>query len=182
MTNSWLQHFGIQGMKWGVRRFRNKDGTLTDAGKRRYLNSNTGRLTRKGAKTFFNGKDTEFNEEGRNQMRYEKRGSDVQRSMHNERKLRRYNKYAGDAFIEAVQKFSDGAEKFESDWIKKHGRGSVGNVKYVTAIGKYWSSCFADANIKKIGLDYDNGKEWVKDLPLYNMEMFVNSVNIDVKE
>ena len=31
-----LQHYGIKGMKWGVRRYQNKDGTLTDAGKKRY--------------------------------------------------------------------------------------------------------------------------------------------------
>lgn len=31
-----LAHHGIIGMKWGVRRFQNKDGTLTTAGKRRY--------------------------------------------------------------------------------------------------------------------------------------------------
>lgn len=30
-----LYHHGILGQKWGVRRYQNKDGTLTDAGKRR---------------------------------------------------------------------------------------------------------------------------------------------------
>lgn len=31
-----LYHWGIKGMKWGVRRYQNKDGTLTPAGKKRY--------------------------------------------------------------------------------------------------------------------------------------------------
>lgn len=34
-----LAHYGIKGMKWGVRRFRNEDGTLTDAGKERYYSA-----------------------------------------------------------------------------------------------------------------------------------------------
>ncbi|MBR1703108.1 MAG: hypothetical protein IJ716_14370 [Lachnospiraceae bacterium] len=31
-----LTHHGILGMKWGVRRYQNTDGTLTEAGKKRY--------------------------------------------------------------------------------------------------------------------------------------------------
>ena len=32
----YLYHHGIKGMKWGVRRFQNTDGSLTPAGKKRY--------------------------------------------------------------------------------------------------------------------------------------------------
>ena len=31
-----LYHWGIKGMKWGVRRYQNKDGTLTSAGRKHY--------------------------------------------------------------------------------------------------------------------------------------------------
>lgn len=31
-----LAHYGVPGMKWGVRRYQNYDGTLTEAGKRQY--------------------------------------------------------------------------------------------------------------------------------------------------
>lgn len=33
-----LKHYGVLGMKWGVRRYQNEDGTLTSAGKKRYSN------------------------------------------------------------------------------------------------------------------------------------------------
>lgn len=35
-NNTTLAHYGVRGMRWGVRRYQNKDGTLTSAGKKRY--------------------------------------------------------------------------------------------------------------------------------------------------
>lgn len=33
---NYLEHSGVKGMRWGVRRYQNEDGTLTEAGKLRY--------------------------------------------------------------------------------------------------------------------------------------------------
>lgn len=35
MNNNYLEHYGIKGQKWGIRRYQNRDGTLTLAGKKR---------------------------------------------------------------------------------------------------------------------------------------------------
>lgn len=32
-----VYHYGVKGMKWGVRRYQNKDGTLTNTGKKRLI-------------------------------------------------------------------------------------------------------------------------------------------------
>lgn len=34
MSNEYLTHYGIKGMRWGIRRFQKKDGSLTAAGKK----------------------------------------------------------------------------------------------------------------------------------------------------
>ena len=55
-----LEHYGVTGMKWGVRRYQNADGSLTAAGKTHYGSSNSGSREstsdkKSYARTFFNG-------------------------------------------------------------------------------------------------------------------------------
>ena len=46
-----LFHWGIKGMKWGVRKYQNPDGSLTAAGRKRYANPD-GSLNKAGQKKF----------------------------------------------------------------------------------------------------------------------------------
>ena len=52
-SEAYLEHHGILGMKWGVRRFQNKDGSLTPAGKKRKVsNENKREETRKAVRDY----------------------------------------------------------------------------------------------------------------------------------
>ena len=37
INDNYLAHHGVKGMKWGVRRYQNKDGGLTYAGRKHLL-------------------------------------------------------------------------------------------------------------------------------------------------
>ena len=49
IKNNVLEHSGIKGQKWGIRRFQNEDGSLTEEGKKRYGNPETYRAVAKEA-------------------------------------------------------------------------------------------------------------------------------------
>lgn len=55
-----LMHYGVKGMKWGIRRYQNKDGTLTSAGKlRKQASENLKNADTQNLERF--GKDREHN-------------------------------------------------------------------------------------------------------------------------
>jgi hypothetical protein len=60
ITNGELRHWGIKGMKWGQRRYQNKDGSLTAAGRERYGEDRHDDYKRARAKPVSSMSDTEL--------------------------------------------------------------------------------------------------------------------------
>lgn len=67
MDNKELYHYGVMGQKWGVRRYQNKDGSLTPAGKKRYnQEADAGHYDREG----YNGTRYKTSKEGKKEALY----------------------------------------------------------------------------------------------------------------
>ena len=62
MQSDYIKHHGIRGQRWGVRRFQNKDGTLTSAGEKRYYEDT--KSARKDSKATYNSTDTKTKKKG----------------------------------------------------------------------------------------------------------------------
>ena len=77
MNNNELAHYGVLGMRWGVRRYQKKDGSLTPAGKKRYsVDIEGAKRNLKEAKKNQNKAYTEYNKKTLGGMVYNQKATD----------------------------------------------------------------------------------------------------------
>ena len=86
MENNSLSHWGIKGMKWGQRRYQNKDGSLTPAGKKRYDDSHEDYRRAHDKKSVKQMSDRELRERN-NRLQMERQYADLTKKKSNGKKI-----------------------------------------------------------------------------------------------
>lgn len=105
-----LQHHGIKGMKWGVRRYQNPDGSLTAAGRRRY-DVGEARQTMKDAKADMRSAKKEYDRAYNKAYNYSSRHYVSQFT--NKKRIKESDKRWGDAYVKA-NKYNDTVKKYKT--------------------------------------------------------------------
>ena len=149
ISDSDLTHHGIKGQKWGVRRFQNKDGSLTNKGKSRYSKGKEiarehGKLEDKEYQRLLNTDKRYKKAEKESNRLLEKYGLDADdggggdSTRWSEETLRR----AGDRYWSLSEdmaalddEFSEKAYKYANDTIlKKYGDVGLSDMKYYQSV------------------------------------------------
>ena len=102
----YLEHHGIRGMKWGVRRYQNPDGTLTSEGEKRYGYKGSGASAGKMTKDFNKLDQSYANVEHRRQINENKVRREMHKANRGSNRKGAYEKHKEKA-LKAAQKASE---------------------------------------------------------------------------
>lgn len=138
-----LYHHGIKGMKWGVRRYQNPDGTLTAEGRARYLNPD-GSLTREGKR-----------EE-------EKLAKAIRKNWY------KVHNAAAARSNQNIARINEKYKNVDTGYDPKTGRYTTkAGQQYVKEISDGWKQLYLEELQKEYPASIQSGYDYVKSLPLY---------------
>lgn len=137
-NNDQLEHFGIKGQRWGVRRWQNEDGTLTEEGKKRYTYSDgrqskmnlAGRLKfgkkyaddynkNEKAKTMGNMTKQEYDEKAKKD--FDKLSAEEDKLLALNKRMDSFDKASADEKLKII----DEADQMQTELLRKYGSGSA---------------------------------------------------------
>lgn len=128
-----IYHYGVKGMKWGVRRYQNKDGSLTTAGKKR-ISTQYRKATDRVVKDL------------------NKRGTHMY--------VKSYNKAADYMNREGIEKFnSQQKKKYGKNFSRREGYASDYEKTFEKVFAKYYNQTLDD--FYKTNKNYQRAKELV---------------------
>lgn len=168
MNDYELYHYGIKGMKWGVRRYQNKDGSLTPKGKKHYGNMSGTEMHKKLQKAYNKSKGGLFGKNyGENVTRVKKeqeeRETNLKKRLSSENKeyqaldseLKKLNKQYDDTY----QKFLNEVDKYGES--KKADKLSFECDRIENECGRIYDKKDAIYNreLKKLGRNYTTDYE-----------------------
>lgn len=165
-----LAHFGILGQKWGVRRFQNEDGTLTEEGKKRYYNSDNDGLSEEGQKQFFESNSSRLTAAGRKAL--ETDDEDLKGIIKSEKFGRDYNERWLDSYNRAADTFNRRIEEI-NDKYTHPAKDEKTYRKYVKEVNDLWQGIYGNVLLKDFGEHPAHGKKWLS--AAFGYDMYTNA-------
>ena len=155
-----LMHYGVKGMKWGVRRYQNEDGTLTPKGKQKYGGDITKRKTKHVKEQFQSGLRSKTIDVSSVSKKINKEMSKTKES----KELNNLNKNMEALFKNAEsQGISRDKIVFDKNFADMVNETNNAYMKKYKEIGYKYADEMASISLKSLGYeDTKTGRDWLK--------------------